>query len=266
LGNENFTLPITLSPVGLDHLVFADIGFRPIHFPPIDQLAVLGADLEVPLAHQCAAAQQARPYFAHLDGFRHFPRRPESDPAHGAGEDRRLLADLSSNDALRQQDLPALDHALRVLGNVVPDIELAHVGWHPAPLLHVGQQLLGFGAGGVAGFALGAAAEENKIFLAQPLELRMLWMQAAKVGFRTVGGRDAIQDQPWLQQLRPAVEVGAQLLGWMDDAPAAGVATIFQDSSRKAHFGLGCLFGRQSGLRRGACGARTRTGIVLLDR
>ena len=212
-----------LGPVRLDHVVVEDVGPGPVDPVPIHELAVLGTHFELPLVHQSAAAQQARPQLAHLDRIRHDPGRPEGDLLEIAGEDRRLLAGLARHDAHLAHHLAVLDNALREIGEVVPNVDAVQVGGHPAPFFHIGEQPLGLGA------VLLVAAEERQIFLAQLLELRMRRVEPAKVGGRIVRRGDAGEDRFRFQKLRPAVEIGAELLGGIHDAPAARIASVFQD-------------------------------------
>ena len=52
---------------------------------------------------------------------------------------------LAGDDALGVNDLAVLDDAQRELGDVDPDVEVAERLRHPAPLLHVGEQLARIG-------------------------------------------------------------------------------------------------------------------------
>ena len=70
----------------------------------------------------------------------------------------------------------------------------------------------------------------------------MLRMQAAQIGLGRFGGCHAVDDQPRLQQLRPAVEIGAQLRCRMDDAPATRITSVLQDCQREANLGRGDPF------------------------
>ena len=87
--------------------------------------------------------------------------------------------------------LAILDHPLREVRNVIPDVEIAHVGRHPAPFLHVGEQPLRRGA-----FLL-ILGEKGQKFLAEQLELRMGRVQAAQVGAGLCGTCDAIENRSW---------------------------------------------------------------------
>ncbi len=111
---------------------------------PVEPLAVLRFDLQTVLAHQAAAANEARPKLVDLDAFgndRHVGR----STTYFSGREKIVLC-LSVCPATifrAADDLAVLVDVLHELRDVIQDVEIAHVGPHPAPHLHVGAQPFG---------------------------------------------------------------------------------------------------------------------------
>ena len=136
-------------------------------------------------------------------------------------------------------DLVLLVEVDHELGDVGEDVHLAEVVGHPPPLFHVGEQLL-----------CERLAAAGEIGLAQLLELRLLGMDPAQVGVGRVRGRDGVEHGLRIDELRLAVELGAQQDRRIDDAAAAREAGVFQDRERERDLGIRDLGRAQVGHRR----------------
>ena len=199
-------------------------------------LAVFRFDLQTVLAHQAAAANEARPKLVDLDAFGNDPRWPEHDVLQRPGKDRALFVGLPGDDLGAADDLAVLVDVLHELRNVIQDVEIAHVGPHPSPHLHVGAQPFGRRAK-PRRFAVGG--KHRHVELPQFFELGMLRFEAAQIGVGLAGCGETFDHRFRCDPLRPTVEFRRQHRRWIRNAPAAGVTRVKQRGRRILNFGIG---------------------------
>ena len=149
----------------------ADHDLARVDVAPVDHLRIDGAVFAVDIGehlvalagHVARVAAHGRQHFLHRDRGRHVPARIDDNRFHRVGEDRGLVGDLADHGAGGVDDLAVLDDADAVFRDVRDDVELAEVARHPAPALHVGDDLgrvrfagaVDEGDRGVAGDAVG---------------------------------------------------------------------------------------------------------------
>ena len=161
----------------LDERVGARIGPGPVDLGGVDRAAVIahaqimalkdagighgGAEAEEVVALGLAA--QRREDFLHLDAVGHAPFGVEDHELHVGREDRGRRVGLADDDLFLMHQLAGVIDAGRVLGDIILDVECAHVGGQPAPAFHVEGDAFdvagGVGRGG--GLLLFAAAVEG---------------------------------------------------------------------------------------------------------
>ncbi len=148
---------------------------------------------------------------------------------------------------------PSLTIAQRELGDVDPDVEIAELVRHPAPLLHVHcepAQARCLGSGGLLlagllvdlsrrdlGLCDGLPPLHGEVFLTQGLELWMLRVQRSQVGIDLSSFRRLLDDLLRLEQRQLAVKVAAERGGLC--APAMGVTHVFQKGEAQSDLGIG---------------------------
>jgi hypothetical protein len=123
-----------------------------VHVPHVDGTPVDRFRIYIPAAvlhaqalagENGSAGSQVRLQLVLLDRVGHAPERVENHLLHQIGEDWCLRVHLAGDDTLAMDHPAVLDDAYRELGDVDPDVVVAEVLGHPAPLLHVGQDAPG---------------------------------------------------------------------------------------------------------------------------
>ena len=76
------------------------------------------------------------------------------------------------------------------------------------------------------------------IELAELFELRLPGVEADQISSGIAGTRQPLEHDLGIDPLRPAVKLGGQQGGRIGDAPAAGIAGIFQRRQRQLQFGV----------------------------
>ena len=128
---------------GLIDLVLGDVSAVPVDVVGVD----LGRALhQLEPTRQTTAGAQSRQVFVDLDAVGNAPLGLEHDRFHFVGEDRRRGFHFADNHPLDVHGLTVADEPHRLLGYVDLDAGFAELRWHPAPLLHVGEQTLDLAA------------------------------------------------------------------------------------------------------------------------
>ena len=98
-------------------------------------------------------------------------------------------------------------------------------------------------------------------FLAQKLELRLLWMQRLEIGAFVLRRGQPIDKRPAVEEHRLTVEIGRKLLRRIADPAAMCVARVFHGRERQLDLG-----GRQVILTDVTCNARLQIGNFVVGR